>query len=237
MVFIPAGEFNMGSPSGESGRQRDELLHRVTISRPFYMGRYEVTNARYRMLRSGHDSREYERLSFNGSNQPVLHVSWNDAKAYCDWSGSGLRLPTEAEWEYSCRAGTKTAYHWGESPDDGKGWCNSLTPSVKKKFSWDWPSFKWEDGFTVTSPVGKFRANAWGLFDMHGNVWEWTNDWYGKYPKNAVVDPQGPSSGEHRILRGGSWLKGPQYCRSARRADFAPDFTSFSMGFRVVRGL
>ncbi|MGA2497941.1 MAG: formylglycine-generating enzyme family protein [Tepidisphaeraceae bacterium] len=174
-------------------------------------------------------------------DHPVVQVSWNDANAFCDWlskkSGKAVRLPTEAEWEYACRAGTKTAYPWGDNPDDGKGWANGFDQSLKKKLP-DTPAdrsfFNWDDGFAFTSPVGSFKANAFGLCDMIGNAWQWCQDRYGHYDTGAATDPGGPNTGSLRMLRGGSWRSAPARCRSASRDWDGPGYRLDSYGFRVV---
>jgi len=175
-------------------------------------------------------------------DHPVVCVSWNDARAFVDWlnatdkarpAGSTYRLPTEAEWEYACRAGTTTWYQWGDDPDKGKGWCNAADVTAKKTFP-DWTVFNWDDGFLYTAPVGSFKANAFGLHDMHGNAWEWCQDWYGAYKEGDQKDPTGPESGERRVLRGGSWSSYPRNCRSALRNRYLPEFRYTIAGFRVV---
>ena len=173
---------------------------------------------------------------------PVVCVSWNDARAVVDWlnatdkakpAGSTYRLPTEAEWEYACRAGTTTWYQWGNEPDKGKGWCNAGDATAKKTFP-DWTVFNWDDGFLYPAPVGSFKANAFGLHDMHGNVWEWCQDWYGDYKAGDQTDPVGPAAGEDRVLRGGSWSNYPRILRSVCRGRLRPDLRYDSYGFRVV---
>ncbi|MBS3734590.1 MAG: SUMF1/EgtB/PvdO family nonheme iron enzyme, partial [Phycisphaerae bacterium] len=174
-------------------------------------------------------------------DHPVVQMSWNDAKAFCDWlskkSGKTVVLPTEAQWEYACRAGTKTAYPWGDNPDDGTGWANASDQSLKKKLPNEkgWVFFRWDDGFAFSSPVGSFKANAFGLYDMIGNVWEWCEDRYGDYEKEAVTDPTGAATGRLRVLRGGSWYDGtPGLCRSACRNRLNPEFRIDLNGFRVA---
>jgi formylglycine-generating enzyme required for sulfatase activity len=173
---------------------------------------------------------------------PVVCVSWNDARAFVDWlnatdkakpAGSTYRLPTEAEWEYACRAGTTTWYQWGDDPDKGKGWCNAGDLTVKKTFP-DWTVFNWDDGFLYTAPVGSFKANAFGLHDMHGNAWEWCQDWYGAYKEGDQTDPGGPESGVHRVRRGGSWGSDPGALRSACRSGPHPELRYGGAGFRLV---
>jgi formylglycine-generating enzyme required for sulfatase activity len=173
---------------------------------------------------------------------PVVCVSWNDARAFADWlnatdksrpAGSTYRLPTEAEWEYACRAGTTSWYQWGDDPGKGKGWCNAADATAKKTFP-EWTVFNWDDGFLYTAPVGSFKANAFGLHDMHGNVWEWCQDWHGDYKEGDQMDPSGPASGERRVLRGGSWDLYPRALRSAYRDGGRPDLRDRIAGVRVV---
>ncbi|MBM4038198.1 MAG: formylglycine-generating enzyme family protein, partial [Planctomycetes bacterium] len=136
-------------------------------------------------------------------------------------------------WEYACRAGTTTWYQWGDDPDKGKGWCNAADVTAKKTFP-DWTVFNWDDGFLYTAPVGSFKANAFGLHDMHGNAWEWCQDWYGAYKEGDQKDPTGPESGERRVLRGGSWYYIPRVLRSADRIRNHPEYRNLDAGFRVV---
>jgi sulfatase modifying factor 1 len=171
-------------------------------------------------------------------DHPVVCVTWNDARAFCAWlsakEGRVYRLPTEAEWEYACRAGTTTAYPWGENPDDGKGWANCSAQNTAAVFTL-FPAFTWTDGFHHTAPVASFRANAWGLHDMIGNALQWCGDWYAEYPSGSLENPRGPSDGKERILRGGAFIYGPRHCRSAFRGRNYPDFQNYYVGFRVVR--
>ena len=234
LVRIPAGTFTMGSPAGEVKRSSDEgPRHRVTLAKPFYMGINEVTQEQYQAVIGTNPSH------FKGVKRPVENVSWNDASTFCRElaakTGSSVRLPTEAEWEYACRAGTTTAYQWGNDPDDGNGWCNAADQTARQKFP-HWTAFNWSDGYVYTAPVGHFKANAWGLYDMHGNVWEWCSNWYAEeYAARAnAQDPTGPASGTHRILRGGSWSPYPKYCRSAYRRSGYPTWRRRYIGFRVV---
>jgi len=189
-------------------------------------------------------------------DHPVVCVNWDDAMAFCKWlsakEGKHFRLPTEAEWEYACRANTRTAYVWGNNPDDGQGWCNAGDQTHKEAgntgvfFSWrdmtlsgfvrvTGDFFSWRDGFTHTSPVGSFKSNAFGLYDMHGNANEWCLDWYGDYPKENVTDPQGPQQGQQHVLRGGAWDATPQGCRAGNRGGHPPTDRLNSLGFRVVQ--
>jgi formylglycine-generating enzyme required for sulfatase activity len=174
----------------------------------------------------------------------VVNVSWNDAVAFCDWlskeEGESYRLPTEAEWEYSCRAGRATRHFSGDDPETLAEIGNVADATVKEKFpNWSWP-IKARDGYTFTAPVGRFQPNAFGLFDMHGNVGEWCADWYdanyyAKLPSPAV-DPHNLFQSESRVARGGGWRHYLRYCRSGCRGGSTPDTRDNYLGFRVARG-
>ena len=270
LVLIPAGKFLMGSPETEKDRDKNEVQHEVTISKPFYMGVTHVTVDQFTAFVTGSgyktdaqksgwswrievkdgklDFKQIDGISWlnpsfdQTGDHPVVHVDWNDARAFCDWlskkSGKTVALPTEAQWEYACRAGTMTAYPWGDNPDDGKGWANCSDQSLKKKLP-NAPAaytfFTWDDGFVFTSPAGGFKANAFGLCDMTGNAWQWCQDWSGAYDKEAATDPAGPREGMARVLRGGSWNDGPAGCRSAIRSrGFRGGQRSGAFGFRVT---
>jgi len=232
-VRIQGGTFMMGSPENESKRKNNEgPQHQVTVG-SFYMGKYEVTQKEYQEIMGKNWS------NFMGDNLLVESVSWFDAIEYCNkrslkegltpaytrdgdnnvtWNrdANGYRLPTEAEWEYACRAGTTTAYHTGADISDNTGWYSAN--SGRK-----------------THPVGQKPANAWGLYDMHGNVWEWCWDWYGDYSSGSQTDPMGASSGTAHVLRGGAWLDYARDVRSASRVYSAPRERGLSFGFRLVR--
>lgn len=172
-------------------------------------------------------------------DHPVVWVSWNDAQAFCRWlskkTGMTVRLPTEAEWEYASRAGTQTVYPWGDSADDGKGWANCADRALNEVLyavSAD-NFFGWDDGFVYTSPVARFKANAFGLYDMVGNACQWCGDWEGTYGSRAVTDPEGPREGKLRVLRGGSWSGGPTFCRCDIRYANAPTERTDNFGFRI----
>jgi formylglycine-generating enzyme len=176
-------------------------------------------------------------------DHPVVQVSWNDVQAFCGWlstkSGKTVVLPTEAQWEYACRAGTTTAYPWGDNPDDGKGWANCADQSLKKRLpNADLPPtfvfFTWDDGWVFTSPVASFQANAFGLYDMIGNAEQWCQDRDGEYGRGAATDPTGADTGHRRMLRGGSWNGSTRRCRSADRARADPSTRVWDGGFRVV---
>lgn len=172
-----------------------------------------------------------------GPNHPVVCVNWEDMMAFCDWLGvqenRSYRLPTEAEWEYACRAGAATAYPWGDDPEAGKGWANCSDRTTAEKFTL-FPAFNWSDGYVYTSPVASFRPNAFGLHDMIGNTLQRCNDWYGDYPTGPVDDPAGVAEGKEKVLRGGAFIYGPKHCRCAFRGRTPPEFANFYIGFRVV---
>ncbi|MGD0897015.1 MAG: formylglycine-generating enzyme family protein [Thermoguttaceae bacterium] len=172
---------------------------------------------------------------------PVVNASWNDAVAFCKWlsrkEGKTYRLPTEAEWEYACRAGTTTRYYSGDDPETLAKVGNVADATAKAKFpDWKW-TIKASDGYVFTSPVGSFKPNAFGLYDMHGNAWQWCADWYGAeyYAASPADDPTGSDTGDDRVLRGGSWGNGPGLARSAVRGVDSPDLRSNLTGFRVAR--
>jgi RNA polymerase sigma factor (sigma-70 family) len=227
-VWVPPGTFMMGSPKGELLREflkGDETQHKVTLTRGFYMGVYPVTQEQWQEVMGKNPSR------FKGENNlPVENVTWDDCQEFIkklreqDKDKKAHRLPTEAEWEYACRAGTTSPFHFGEtiSTEQANYDGNSVYGSGKKG------AFR-----KKTTPVGTFPGNAWGLHDMHGNVWQWCQDWYGQYPKNDVTDPQGPEKGMWRVMRGGSWDNRPEWSRSARRQWHQPDCGFHDCGFRV----
>jgi len=217
MVFIPAGEFTMGSPPSESESFPDEQpAHMVRITRPFYFGKHEVTQAQWHKIMENNPSH------FNGVSQPVETVSWNDCREFLGKAGDGLRLPTEAEWEYACRAGSTTIYSFGDRR------------SCLADHAW----YK-ANSSDATHSVGRKKANAWGLYDMHGNVWEWCADWYHSeyYAGSPVNDPPGPSVGKKRVVRGGGWDQGARYCRAATRADNKATALYINNGLRVAKSL
>ena len=229
LVLIPAGVFTMGSPNSEGYRSRDEgPQHRVRITRPFYMGKYEVTQSQYERIMDANLSK------FRGTNNPVDTVSWNDATEFCrklsQRTGRKVRLPTEAEWEYACRAGTTTPFHFGKSLSSSQANFNGRFPygGAAKGVSRN-----------KTTSVGSFPANAWGLHDMHGNLWEWCSDWLyqGYYAKSPQNDPTGPANGSYRVLRGGSWRSNAESCRSAYRERPGLQIRHYFIGFRVAVSL
>jgi len=219
MKLIPAGAFNMGSPNDEVDRYLNEgPRHLVTISEPYYVGVYEVTQEQWDAVMGTNPSGSV------ASGNPVEKVSWNDCQDFItelNRKGIGtFRLPTEAEWEYACRAETQTRYFYGDDPD-----CLDIGD-----YAWYMDN---SEGATHT--VGQKESNAWGLYDMNGNVWEWCSDWYDYYNSASQVDPTGPSTGTGRVIRGGGCFSNPQQCRSARRSDFLPTDSDSVLGFRLVR--
>ena len=219
MVLIPAGTFMMGSPSTEKDREDNEgPQHEVTITNPFYLGKYEVTQAQWVAVTGMNPS------GFSGNpNHPVESVSWGVCQEFIEELNSlGLgtfRLPTEAEWEYACRAGTSTRFYWG----------NDLFYTKIEDYAW----YSGNSG-SQTHEVGLKLPNDFGLYDMSGNVWEWCQDWYGAYSPADQVDPIGQQSGSYRVLRGGCWYYLAWRCRSALRLRYTPSGTYFVIGFRVV---
>jgi formylglycine-generating enzyme required for sulfatase activity len=226
LVYIPPGELTMGSPDSEKNREIDEgPQHKVRISKGFYMGIYEVTQAQCQAVMGSNPS------SFQSDDLRVKPVSgygpasWNDAVEFCSRlsqkEGKGYRLPTEAEWEYACRAGSTTRFCYGD----------------RDKSLGDYAWYRNNSGGRI-HPVGQKKPNAFGLYDMHGNVQEWCSDWYdaGYYSQSPVDNPKGPSTGLFRVLRGGDywWLRLPSPCRSASRDRNPPNACGSAIGFRVV---
>ncbi len=266
MVLIPGGTFNMGSENGDSD---EKPVHKVEIS-AFYMGKFEVTVADFRAFvnatayqtdaekgdgsyvwqkgkwekKSGINWRNDAEGKVAQDNHPVIHVSWNDAKAYCEWlsnkSGQVYRLPTEAEWEYAAGNGAKhTKYSWGNDQPSGRKGGSLADETGAEAYNWNKTAenifLGYNDGYKSTAPVGSFLPNDFGLYDMTGNVWEWCSDWKGDYSSGSQTNPQGPSNGSPRVLRGGSWLSLPQVCRVAVRNYGAPGRRYNDVGFRLAR--
>ncbi|MGA2230576.1 MAG: formylglycine-generating enzyme family protein [Tepidisphaeraceae bacterium] len=210
---VNPGEFVMGSPPDEAGHDSDETQHKVRITKPFLLSVYLVTQSEYAAVMGKNPS------YFRGDDDlPVDSVSWNDAVEFCKKlsakEGRTYRLPTEAEWEYACRAGSTGPYAGDGKIDD---------------ISW-----YWSNSGDVTHPVGTLQPNDWGFYDMQGDLWEWCADWYGPYPPGDATDPTGPATGTSRILRGGTVEYDEQYCRSAFRNYYPPETQLYYIGFRVA---
>jgi formylglycine-generating enzyme required for sulfatase activity len=221
-VDIAAGTFIMGSPSSEVNRESDEMQHKVTLS-AFKMSKYPVTFEQYDLFceatgRTGRSKPSDE--GWGRGNRPVVNVDWDDANAFAEWIG--YRLPTEAEWEYACRAGTPTPFNTG----------NNLTTSKANYGNY----LHMNNAKEKTMPVGSFAANSYGLHDMHGNVWELCSDWYGDYSSSAIINinPNGALSGTRRVARGGCWRSDSRECRSAYRSHIPPYYHDNNIGFRLV---
>jgi len=251
LVYIPAGSFMMGSPKSEQddmfaiGYERKWLnnespQHEVTLSQGFYLGKTEVTQAQWKNL-MGNNPSFFQNA---GLDAPVERVSWNECQEFCRKAGSGLRLPTEAEWEYACRAGTTTALYSGEIKILGERNAPALDPIAwyggnsgvtyeGGAESGSWKEKQENHQWAGTHPVGRKKANAWGLHDMIGNVCEWCQDWFGFYPTGAATNPKGPDNGKYHVLRGGSWNNYAKLCRSADRYWNKPDYRRSISGFRV----
>jgi sulfatase modifying factor 1 len=271
---IPKGEFTMGSEELPS----EKPVHKVRLTKDFYLAIHPVTIGQFKTFvkdtgyktdaESGKGALGYSAAAKwldakqiytwknpgfeQGDGHPVVCVSWNDAMAFCKWLGKkegiAYRLPTEAEFEYACRAGTTTRYSSGEKDETLKEVANLADEALKAKVgdkisAWNLAPkdnksggiAAWNDGYPFTSPVGKFKANPWGLYDMHGNVWTWCADWSGKYqagPQDDPTGPAGPTNG--RVIRGGAWLLGPLRCRSANRVQRDPVASFCFVGFRLA---
>lgn len=292
-VLVPAGEFLMGSEESAGALEaafptiereriaelRDEApVHRVRITRDFYLARHEVTVGQFRRFvessgyvpesiadgtggygfRSNYDPARSPRGDAfegrdpvyswrnpgfpQGDDHPVVNVSWNDAMAMARWlseiEGVRYRLPTEAEWEYACRAGSRTRYHWGDAPVPRTSAANLFDLDAAAHWPrWRAQALPAHDGFAFTAPVGSFAPNSWGLHDMHGNVWEWVADWYeeGYYRVSPLEDPRGPHDGRLKVRRGGSWHTWPFYARASFRNWNTPETRYTLVGFRLLR--
>ena len=238
LVYIPAGSFMMGSSHSAAQLAREYNVveswfadefpqHQVRISEGFWMGQTEVTQGQYKSVMNAQPW-SGKPVAQESANNPAVYVTWEDAAAFCrklsQQEGKTYRLPTEAEWEYACRAGTTTRFSFGDS-DSSLGdyaWCRSNT---------------FEVGQNYAHSVRQKKPNLWGLYDMHGSVWEWCSDFYDEdcYSNSPSVDPEGPPIGIHRSLRGGSWYRDGYYLRCSRRDDFYPGNRFKHIGFRVVR--
>lgn len=244
LVLIPKGKFLMGSPLTEPERETKEVPHEVIITRPFYMGVYEVTQGEFLRVLGNKIKPELHRDSPDKAQYPMESMLWKEAVEFCDrlsqlpeeqQAGRQYRLPSEAEWEHACRAGTTTAFHFGDS-----------LSSRQANFNGNFPYGSGETGpyLRTTAKVGSYEPNAFGLYDMHGNVWEWCADWYDAnyYRNSPKEDPLGPPMGVtptdygdyYLTIRGGSWLDDARACRSAYRFRAMPDNRYRMIGMRVV---
>jgi formylglycine-generating enzyme required for sulfatase activity len=236
-VSIPSGCFQMGDIWGD-GQGDEKPVHEVCLA-SFMMGRYEVTNAQYRKFKPDHNSSSYDGNTLNDDNQPVVNVSWHDAAAYAQWlskmSGKNVRLPTEAEWEYAARGGTRLRNYWGDKPSDSCVYANGADLAAKNQWP-DWASTNCQDSYKVAAPVGSFLPNAYGLYDIMGNAWEWTSDWYSSeyYYSSPRQNPQGPATGTLKNPRGGGWGNASECIRASDRNGFPPDFRILFLGLRLV---
>jgi formylglycine-generating enzyme required for sulfatase activity len=263
LLWIPPGVFLMGSAIRDDDLTGDEKPHRVRIARPFYLSAHEVTVAQFRrfVAATGRQTEAQKSARYNGGgtaypglfehkarltwsepgfpqkeNHPAVHVSWNDAHAFCQWlssiEGMEYRLPTEAEWEYACRAGSTTRFSTGDDTRSVRAIANLWEGGPGQVYA----SAEPRDGFLYTSPVGSFPANDFGLCDMHGNVWEWCADGYRAdyYRESPSTDPQGPAEATQRVMRGGSFCLEPRHARCANRVAGPPSFHSYDSGFRVA---
>jgi len=218
LVLLETSVFVMGSPEDESDRRSTETQRVIQITSPFYLGAHEVTQAQYEKVMGNNPSKTKD------PRLPVDHISWHDAVAFCAALTAldprfSYRLPTEAEWEYACRAGTRTRYYWGVDAN--------LSQIGDHAF------YK-ENAEGKTHPVGQKKPNAWGLYDMNGNVWEWCQDWMASYDPNELRDPKGPGTGDQKVCRGGCWAYDAARCRSAERNEAPPDSVHVNLGMRVV---
>ena len=249
MVLIPAGDFVMGSTDGDA----DEYPpHRVRIEQPFYMAKFETTNAQFALFQPAHDSAYISMTNkdhahrghpVNHPAQPVVRVTWEQADQFCRWLSqhTGLRfaLPTEAQWEWACRAGSGQAFSYGDMNSNFAGFANLADQTLGKLALRDSPPWhpkddRFDDGAMVTQQVGRYQPNAWGLHDMHGNACEWTQTVYLAYPYYPDDGRDDPGTGGQRVVRGGSWYDRPHRARSSFRLSYSPWQSVYNVGFRVV---
>lgn len=221
--WCPAGNFQMGSPANEYERENNEAQHAVTLTKGFWILETEVTQAQWNVIFPENPSR------FKGENRPVERVTWGDCAEYCKKLSQKLaysfKLPTEAQWEYACRAGSATPFSFGSTLNGDKAVCDGEEPYGMSNRG---PKTR------ETAPVKTKQPNAWEIYDMHGNVAEWCSDWYGRYDVTSVSDPMGPENGKERVHRGGSWDSDPEDCRSAARDEEEPNERDDEIGFRFI---
>lgn len=238
-VLIPAGTFTMGSPPSEKDRHANEIAHTVTLSRAYYLQATEVTNAQFLRFRPQHRSGRSAQRSLEAPRQPVVNVSWLDAQAYVDWLNQQdrsrrYRLPSEAEWERAARANTSSRWWWGDDPTLLERYANFGDTQGRRHGGFNSASDLGDDGFVITAPVASLDPSPWGLYDILGNAWECTADWYGAYPAEPVVDPQGPRTGTARVDRGAAFRHGPDLVRPAYRFANDPGYPLDDRGIRLV---
>ena len=221
-VSIPAGTFFMGSPEAKGDTYTDAPRHQVTL-KSFKISKYEVTFEQFDRFCAATGRSKPNDQGWGRGKRPVIHVTYDEATAFAKWMG--CRLPTEAEWEYACRAGTKTRFNTGE---------HLTTAQANYNGTNTYNTTAVENNRKQTLPVGSFSPNAWGLYDMHGNVREYCSDWYGAYSTSAQTNPKGPSTGVFRVTRGGSWDWPASHCRSAYRSKDNPIVRVHCVGFRLV---
>jgi formylglycine-generating enzyme required for sulfatase activity len=255
LVYVPAGRFIMGDADGFGEEQPPEI---VTIDQPFWMGRCEVSNEQFGRFDGSHESRfehrsswwfseEYTGWRLDRPRQPVVRVSWQEAMAFCAWlskrAGEQVTLPTEAQWEYACRAGSGSPLSYGDLDADFSGFANLGDVNLRKLASEGWrpksPDLipreaRFNDGALVTAEIGSYQPNAWGLHDLHGNAAEWTRSKFRPYPYRAADGRDAVSTDGKKVVRGGSWRDRPRFCRSASRLGYASWQKVFNVGFRVI---
>jgi len=220
--WIEPASFQMGSPENEKGRFNNEAQHQVILTQGYWLADTICTQALWQAVMRENPS------TFKGEERPVENVNWHAVQEFVKRTGGlKLRLPTEAEWENACRAGTIGAFNF-----------NSELSLDKVNYHGTWDDYgNWGEGaLRQTADVKNYPPNAWGLYEMHGNVWEWCQDWYGDYPQGPVTDPQGPEKGQYRVLRGGAWFDYGRFCRSAYRDLYDPSYRRLNTGFRLARG-
>ena len=235
MVWLPVGSFRMGDIQGE-GRDNEKPVHTVTVDR-FAMGQYEVTFAEYDKFAKATKIKKPDDEKWGRGNRPVINISWQDATAYATWlsaqTGHTYRLPTEAQWEYAARAGTTTSRYWGNDPDKACEYANVYDKTSEKKKKFGWTHHKCTDDYVHTAPVGSFKPNKFGLYDMIGNVWEWTCSEYSKTYSDFKNECKNHAKDRLFVLRGASWNNIPRYARSANR--YRCNAGNVGTGMRLAR--
>ncbi len=226
-VYIEPGTFMMGAEADEQGSgSAEKPKHEVTLTNGFYLGKYEVTKGQWEAV-MGTTPWAGRSYVIDDPDSPAVYVSWHDAREFIEEfkkrEQGTFRLPTEAEWEYACRAGASTRFYWGDDPEY----------AAIGTYAW-YAGNTWQASEKYAHVVGQKLPNSWGLYDMSGNVWEWCADRWGDYPADPVTDPLGPQTGSYRVLRGGGWYYNARNCRCANRFRYYPDHTNNNHGFRVA---